>query len=158
MAQERKEGPFEKLGETIGGAVGKAAGRAQDMAVNAVGTVFGSALEQLGAWWSSPDAQRAAGSFGEPVDRACRTHYESSARTAASTRAADYESVRPRYQFGHLAGQNPDYQSKPFDQVEADLERAWERVGRERYGDWSEVRDQVGFGYTYRAPGAPNPT
>lgn len=31
-------------------------------------------------------------------------------------------------------------------------------AGRERYGDWSEVRDQVSFGYTYREPGAPNPT
>ena len=43
-------------------------------------------------------------------------------------------------------------------QVEAQVERAWEKVGRESHGDWSEVRDQVSFGYTYRTPGAPNPS
>lgn len=51
----------------------------------------------------------------------------------------------------------------PFEQLgeavgEAQVERAWEKVGRESHGDWSRVRDQVSFGYTYREPGAPNPS
>ncbi len=155
MTQERKQGPFEQLGETVGGVVGKVAGRANDMAMNAAGSVLGAALDQLGQWWGSPDAKRAAGSWNEDHDRACRTHFESKTGVGA----AGYENARPTYQFGHLAGQNPDYQGKPFDQVEAELERTWEAAGKAQYGGWSDVRERVGFGYeTVRTPGAPNPT
>ncbi|HEV2150310.1 MAG TPA: hypothetical protein VGR37_23120 [Longimicrobiaceae bacterium] len=154
MAQDRDRGPFEQIGEAVGGALGKAAGRANDMAMNAAANVFGSALQTLGSWWSTPDAQQASGSWGEPEDRAWRQHHE----TGGAAGVRDYERARPAYQFGHLAGHNPEYQSKPFDQVEAEVERAWEQVGRERYGDWSEVRDRVRYGYTHRVEGAPNPT
>jgi len=157
MAQEREKGPFEQIGETVGGAVGKAAGRANDLAMNAVGSAIGALLQGMGAWWSSPDAEQASRAFDDRTDRACREHF-SSTRRGGSGRMPDYESARPLYQFGYMAGRNPEYQSKPFDQVEADLERAWERVGRDRFGAWQEVREQVGFGYTHREPGAPNPT
>ncbi|HEX2187647.1 MAG TPA: hypothetical protein VHG51_02055 [Longimicrobiaceae bacterium] len=155
MSQDRREGPFEKMGEAVGGAVGKAAGRANDMAMNAVGTVFGQAMQTLGAWWSTPDAEQASRSFGETQDHACRRHWEGRGGAGG---ARDYESARPAYQFGYVAARNPEYQSRPFDQVEAEVERAWEKVRREQYGDWNEVRDQVSYGYTYREPGAPNPT
>lgn len=162
MTQERREGPFEQIGGAVGGAMGRAAGRANDMAMNAVGSVFGQALQTLGSWWSTPAAQQASGAFGESEDRACRTHWESRTGTGAASGtgspARDYESARPAYQFGHMAAHNPEYASRPFDQVEAEVERAWEKVGRERYGDWNEVRDQVSYGYTHREPGAPNPT
>lgn len=183
MTQERREGPFEQLGEAVGGALGKAAGRANDMAAGAVGSVVGSAMQVLGSWWATPDAQRAAGSFGDAEDRACREHFTSRGRgstgssgstgsttstgstgtagstaSAGSTGGADYDRAREAYRFGHVASRNPEYASRPFDQVEAQVERAWEKVGRESHGDWSEVRDQVSFGYTYRTPGAPNPS
>ncbi len=157
MAQDRKVGPFEQIGEAVGGALGKAAGRANDMAMNVAGTVFTSALQALGGWWSTPEAEQASRSFSESEDRACRQHYESR-RSASTAQATEYDRVRPAYQFGYMAGRNPEYQSKPFDQVEAQIERAWEQVGREQSGSWSDVRDQVSFGYTYRTPGAPNPT
>jgi hypothetical protein len=153
--REGQEGPFEQLGEAVGGALGKAAGRANDMALNAVGSLLSSAMQALGGWWSTPDAEQAARSFGEPEDRAFREHYESSRRGGTPQ---EYERARPAYQLGYVARRNPEYQSKPFDQVEAQVERAWEALGRERSGEWSEVRDQVSFGYTYRTPGAPNPT
>lgn len=199
MTQERREGPFEQLGEAVGGALGKAAGRANDMAASAVGSVVGSAMQMLGSWWATPDAQRAAGSFGDAEDRACREHFTSRGRGSAGSSgstgstgstgatgstgstgstastgstgstgstastgstggAGDYDRAREAYRFGHVASQNPEYASRPFDQVEAQVERAWEKVGRESHGDWSEVRDQVSFGYTYRTPGAPNPS
>ncbi len=46
----------------------------------------------------------------------------------------------------------------PFEQVEAQVERGWEKVGRESHGDGSQARDQVSFGYTGREPGAPDPS
>lgn len=161
MAKERSRGPFEQFGETVGGTVGKAVGRANDMAVNAAGSVLGSAMDMLGDWWSSSEADRAGRSFGDREDEACREHFRSRGSRTTSARAgtpSDYERYRPVYQFGFVAGQNPEYQAKPFDRVESDLERAWEAVGRDRFGEWPEVRDQVSFGYTYRAGGAPNPS
>jgi hypothetical protein len=178
MTQDRREGPFEQLGEAVGGALGKAAGRANDMAASAVGSVVGSAMQVLGSWWATPDAQRATTSFGDAEDRACREHFSSRSRGSAGSTgsptpagstspagstgtaggAGDYDRAREAYRFGHVASQNPEYASRPFDQVEAQVERAWEKVGRETHGDWSEVRDQVSFGYTYRTPGAPNPS
>ncbi len=127
------------------------------MAMNAVGSMLGAATQMIGSWWSSPDAERASRSFDANKERACRQHIESTARSGTQT-MRDYESARPLYQFGHLAGQNPEYQNRSFEEIEPDLSRAWETGGRERFGDWSQVRDQVEFGYTYRTPGAPNPS
>lgn len=155
MAQNGQKGPFEQIGESVGGTMGKMAGRANDMAMNALGSLFGTALQQLGGWWTTPDAERAASSFTEDEDRVFREHFQSSTGSTAGT--AEYDSARSAYRFGHLAGQNPEYKSKPFDHVEADVEQAWARLGREGE-DWARVRDRVKYGYTYRTPGAPNPT
>jgi hypothetical protein len=157
MAKESDRGPFEQMGETVGGTVGKVVGRANDLAMNAAGSVLGSAVGMLGDWWSSADADRASRSFGDREDRACREHFGTRGRDRGP-RPADYESARELYQFGFVAGQNPEYRAKPSDRVESELERAWEAVGRDRFGEWPEVRDQVGSGYTYRSGGAPNPS
>jgi hypothetical protein len=156
MAKERESGPFEQIGETVGSTVGKVVGRANDMAANVATSLLGTAVERLGDWWSQ-GAEQAARTFGEREDQACREHFTSRSR-AQSKAPKDYESARPVYEFGYVAGRNPEYEARPFDRVEADLERAWEAVGRDRYGEWPDVRDQVGFGYTYRASGAPNPS
>lgn len=152
MAQERREGPFEQIGETVGGFVGRTAGRANDAALNAIGSLLGTAMNQLGEWWSSAEAERATSSFGEAEDRACKQHYESRAAEA------DYSSARHYYQFGHVARHNPSYQGKSFREVEPELERAWAEAGRERFGEWPTVRERVEFGYTHRSAGAPNPS
>lgn len=142
--QDRK-GPFEQFGETMGGLAGKAAGRATDMAMNVMGSMMDTAAGMLGGWWSGPDAGRAAQSFGEEHDRTCREHFTS--RAGSGARAADYESARPLYQFGHVAGQNPDYQGRSFREIEPDLERAWSGGPAEHHGSWTEVREYVEYGY-----------
>lgn len=157
MAQDSNKGPFEQLGEAVGGTVGKMVGRANDMAMSAAGSLLGTAVQAMGGWWASPDADRASRAFSERGDQPFRDHYEARARPASGG-SRDYQSARELYQFGYVAGRNPEYQTKPFDSVEADLERAWEQLGRDRFGEWPEVRDQVSFGYTYRDDGAPNAT
>jgi hypothetical protein len=154
MSQNKDKGTFERMGETVGGFAGQAAGRATDTVMNLAGSVFGPAAQQLGDWFTGPDANRAASTFDADRDRACRQHYTSRASTGSGstgasggTRAGGYESTRPLYQFGHLAGQNPDYQGRSFREVEPELERAWSQGMGERHGRWSEVRDYVGFGY-----------
>jgi hypothetical protein len=152
-SEKKREGAFEQLGDTLGGMAGRMAGRATDMAMDVAGSVLGPVLESMGDWWASSDARSAADSFGEREERECRTHHESrrGASTGSGTAARDYESARPVYRFGHLAGQNPDYQGRSFDEVEPELENVWEKAGRDRFGDWPEVRSEVEFGYRIRS-------
>jgi hypothetical protein len=159
MKKDTDQGSFERLGETLGGMAGRTAGRATDMAMDAAGTamnvagsIVGSLLRRMGPWWSGPQAARATETFSEEQDRACREHFESKARSGGS----GYESARPLYQFGHVAGHNPEYQGKAFDDVEAELQRKWEAAAREGFGDWNEVRDYVNYGYTSRVTFTPD--
>jgi hypothetical protein len=160
MTQDKNQsGDFETVGETLGGMAGKMAGRMTDAAMNVAGSVMGSVFQAMGEWWSTPEAQQASQSFGEQEERAAREHFQSRTNASASTgTSTEYEKAKPAYQFGHVARQNPAYQGKQFDEVEAELQSAWERAAREGFGDWSQVREHARHGYTYRTPGAPNPS
>lgn len=177
-----RAGGFEKVGEALGEMAGKTMGRAADMAADMAGSMLGPAVQALGGWWTKPEASRAASSFDEDRDRTCRTHFESSMDASGSGgrsggsvqgevradvrdtgssgagtgarggRVRDYDSARPLYQFGHMAGQNPDYQGRSFREVEPELERAWEGDPSSRYGSWPEVRGYVGFGFEGDVP------
>jgi hypothetical protein len=135
---ERDKGSFEKVGAGLGGAAGKAA----DTAVDLMGSMIRAAAHQFGGWWSDRSADDAVRSFGAPEDSACRKHFE------ARRSSESYDTLRPLYQFGHLAGQNPDYQGRSFEEVEGDLKTTWTPKQSQRYGDWDAVRDYVGAGYS----------
>lgn len=143
----RKRGAMEATGETLGGMAGRFAGRAADTAMDVAGSLASSTFRTLGGWWSGSEAEEAASRFSETNDGECRRHFESTARGSSSNAHANYDSARPAYGFGYVARHNPEYQGKPFDRVERDLERAWERAGQSDPGDWPEVQDRVRFGY-----------
>jgi uncharacterized protein (TIGR02271 family) len=48
--------------------------------------------------------------------------------------------VRPAYQLGHIAGQNPEYQGRSFDDVEPQLRQGWTADVAASSGDWNDVR------------------
>jgi hypothetical protein len=159
MKRDDKDQPggFETVGETLGGLAGKMAGRATDLAMNVANTMLTSVFQAMGEWWTSPAAQQATASFSEGEESACREDFETRSGRGG-TAARDYESVRPLYQFGFVARQNPAYQGKQFDEIEEELQRGWESAARHGFKDWSEAREYVNYGYTYRTPGAPNPS
>lgn len=66
-----------------------------------------------------------------------RTTYEASPHRIADR---SYEDVRPAYRLGHLAGGNPDYQTKSFETVEHEIQRGWSGDLTSRYGAWDAVR------------------
>lgn len=146
----QNQGSFERMGEQIGSAAGRAMGRGTEMAMGAMTSMLGSAMDAMGQWWSTADAARAAQSFDDTRDQTCRQHFQSTSSPMSSPSATtrSYEDVRPLYQFGHTAGHNPDYSGRSFDEIEADLERAWDEERSSSYGDWPEIRGYVGFGYT----------
>jgi hypothetical protein len=139
---------LEGVGEDLGGLAGRMAGRMSDAAVNATGAIFDSMASMLGAWWSGDEARRAARSFDEGEERACREHFESARQRRGG--GGDYESTRPLYQFGFVARQNPSYRGRSFNEVEPELRSAWESASSGRSRDWNEVRDYVGFSYRNR--------
>ena len=123
---------LEGVGEDLGGLAGRMAGRMGDAAVNATGAIFDSMASMLGAWWSGDEARRAAGSFAESEERACRQHFESARQRSSSASGSDYESTRPLYQFGFVARQNPSYRDRSFNEVEPELRSAWEATSSDR--------------------------
>lgn len=161
MTGDRKAGQdsFERTGEALGeaaggaagamgeaaGAMGEAAGRLAgrmtDTALNVTGQVFDSMASVLGAWWSGPEASRAAERFSADREPACEQHFE------ARSSGRDYSTTRPLYQFGHVAGQNPDYQNRSFSEIEPELRQAWESGPSRQYGRWDDVREYVDFAF-----------
>lgn len=136
---DREKGNLEKIGEGVGGITGKVA----DTAVNWMTSILGSAANRLGGWWSDQSPDQAVRSFGPEHDQAARQHFDSNRSTTQ-----EYDAVRPLYQFGHLAGSNPDYQGRSFDDVESELKNAYSGDAAKQYGEWRDVRSYVERGYS----------
>jgi hypothetical protein len=112
-------------GSTSGGAAGGAAG-------STAGGAAGSSQGGLHV-----DAQGSKG--GE-------LHID--AKGGSQGRSRSYEDVRPLYQFGHMASQNPDYRGRGFNEIEPDLQRHWGNEQSQQHGPWPDVRGFVEFGYS----------
>lgn len=139
MTGENK-GNLERLGSTTGGLAGKVGDAAVDIMGSMIRTVAGS----VGGWWAERTPDDAATGFDEQAESSCRQHFENVRRSTS------YDAVRPLYQFGHLAGQNPDYQGRSFEEVESDLKNSWTDEKAQTYGSWDTVRDYVSTGYSGR--------
>lgn len=124
------------VGETVGGLSGAATGAALGSLGGPIGTIIGGLAGAATGWWTGRAVSEAASSFDGDEDY-YRAQYSSS-RPNAST-GASYDAARPAYQLGHVAGMNPDYQGRKFDDVEVDLRRGWESQGATG-NNWNDVR------------------
>jgi len=127
----------DEVGEAVGGISGVLAGAAIGSVGGPIGTIIGGIAGAVSGWWAGRAVSEAASRFTHDDDAAYRTHYEGS-----PSRLADrgYDDVRPAYQLGHLAGHNPDYSGRSFDEVEGDLRRGWTNDVSARHGSWDSVR------------------
>lgn len=149
MANESGDkGNFERAGETMG----SVAGKMTDTAVDLMSSMIRTAASTFGGWWSRSTPDEAIRSFGPDQDNTCRTHFENIRREGRS-KSNSYDEVRPLYQFGHLAGSNPDYQGRSFEEVENDLQRAWTPEYTTAFGEWNVVRDYINTGYSAHSRG-----
>jgi hypothetical protein len=137
--EARDENPSgaEQAGEGVGGIGGTLGGAAIGSALGPVGTIIGGIAGAVGGWWAGEKAGRALEDSSKHEDY-YREHY----RTAGK-RDVDYDSARIGYGVGHVAGRNPEYRTRPFDDVEADLRRGW--TDEER--DYDSMRPFVREGY-----------
>jgi hypothetical protein len=137
--RDQHPGAGEQAGEAVGGIGGTLAGAAIGSAAGPVGTVLGGIAGALGGWWVGEKAGRAAEDMGDH-DEYYRSHWD-----AHRHRDFDYDTARVGYGVGHVAGRNPEYGGRAFDEVEADLRRGW---GASNYGyDFDTMLPYVRAGY-----------
>ncbi|MEO8334401.1 MAG: hypothetical protein ABI664_05485 [bacterium] len=136
---------IDEAGEAVGGIGGVLAGAAIGSAIGPVGTLIGGIAGAVGGWWSGRAVTEAASGITHDDDEYYRGNYE-----ASSTKLADrsYDDVRPAYQIGHVAAQNPDYANKPWKDVSADMQRGWTAENTQKYGEWNSVSGYAGEGFT----------
>ena len=137
----------EKVGEAVGGVSGALTGAAVGSPAGPIGTIIGGIAGAVGGWWAGKQVADAAAKFNEHDDNNYRQAYE-----ARPDRLADrsYDDVRPAYQLGHLASENPDYSGMNFERIEMDLQRGWTNDIRACHGDWAAVRPYAEEAYTSR--------
>ncbi len=129
------------VGDAVGGIVGTAAGASIGAIAGPIGVLIGAAAGALGGWWAGHAVADGLQNFDE--DELKRAH-----RSLHPTRP--FDDARDFYQFGHLAGSNPDYQGRQFEEIEPDLQRTWKASPRAEHDSWDEVRDFVAEGYRRR--------
>jgi uncharacterized protein (TIGR02271 family) len=145
--QDRTSATKENVGGAIGGAAGVAAGAAIGSLAGPIGTIVGAVAGAVGGWWSGRALTDGASAYTNTDDAYYRERFASNS-PALADRDAAYQRAMPAYQLGHLASRNPDYDGRPFDAVESDLERGW-RGGGDGLGDWSDVRDYARDAYDH---------
>jgi uncharacterized protein (TIGR02271 family) len=128
------------VGATTGGVAGAAAGAAVGSLGGPIGTVVGALAGGVGGWWSGRAVSEAMSTYTAEDDEYYRSHFG-----ASGTRGSSYDDARPAYQLGHLAGINPDYRGRSFDDVEGDLRDAYVTSGQR---NWDDVRGYARNAYT----------
>ncbi len=136
------------VGEAAGGISGVLAGAAIGSVAGPIGTIIGGIAGAVGGWWGGRAISEGIERLTEDDETYYRKHYESSPdRPVTRT----YDDVRPAYHLGHIAGMNPEYEGRQFEEVEAELQRGWSDDVRGRYGEWDAVRGFVEAGFNRRS-------
>src|SRR5262245_8085232 len=140
LLREAKAGEpqSQPVGDAVGGIVGTAAAASIGSLPGPLGVLVGAAAGALGGWWAGHAVADTLQNYDE--DEMRRAH-----RDLHPTRP--YDDTRPLYQFGHLAGSNPEYRGRRFEEVEPDLQRTWKESGQTHYGRWDDIREYVEEGY-----------
>jgi hypothetical protein len=131
---ENIDADAETLGKSSGGFLGAVGGMSLGALGGPVGLVLGGLAGAVGGWFAGREL---ADAITEDDDRAYRTHFEEAPERLADRR---YDDVRPAYLAGHLAGRNPEWAGRPYDDVEADLRRGWSADVARTCGEWPAVR------------------
>jgi len=140
--RDQRPGAGEQAGEAVGGIGGTLAGAAIGSAAGPVGTLIGGMAGAIGGWWAGEKAGRAAEDIDEHDDF-YRGHFDGHRHPDF-----DYDTARMGYSVGHVAGRNPDYKGRTFEEVEGDFRRGW------KHDRWSydNMRPYVRTGFERTMP------
>jgi len=132
-------GKKEAIGGGVGGVAGAGAGAAIGSLAGPVGTAIGAIAGAVGGWWSGKAAADAASNIDADDDQ----YYQRRFSSSGTTSGRDYDAARPAFHLGHVAGMNPDYEGRSFDDVEPHLRTGWTDDVARQSGDWNDVRDHA---------------
>jgi hypothetical protein len=137
--------PYEEVEVDIERSVGSERfGRVREFARHAYewkGVIAGVALAAAGGYWASRKLASAASELSEEEERDCRTYYDTH---AARSTGVPYSQARTVYVLGYVAGRNPEYAGRTYDDVEPHLRAGY--TGR-RAGNYDALRDFGRRGY-----------
>ena len=136
-ARDEHPGIGEQAGEAAGGIGGTLAGAALGAPAGPIGMVLGGLAGAVGGWWAGEKAGRAAEDFDEH-DHYYRGHFDESGHAVVK-----YDDAKVGYGVGHVAGRHPDYATRSWDDVEADIRRGWNHPKH----DFDTMRPYVRAGY-----------
>ncbi len=135
----------EQVGEGIGGVSGTVAGAGIGAAAGPVGSIIGGLAGALGGWWIGEHVGRALDDWHDH-----EAHYRDHLRQSGESKLG-FEHARVGYAVGHVAGQNPNWEGRPFEEVEDVLREHWNH-GQHGY---TRLRPYVREGYRRASdPGA----
>lgn len=145
IRHDEAPGVGDQIGEAAGGISGVITGAAIGTAAGPVGTLLGGIAGAIGGWWAGRSVAKAASKLTSDDDLYYESHYATS-----PVRFADraYPDVRPAYHLGQIAGDNPDYVGREFDEIEGDLQKGWSDEAKSRHGEWESVRAFAREGYS----------
>jgi hypothetical protein len=135
----------DQLGEAVGGISGVVAGAAIGSLGGPIGTLIGGIAGAIGGWWAGRAIAEGAPHVTDADDEHYRAHYES---LGARRETSSYDEARPAYHLGHIAGYNPGYSGREFDEIEPELERGWTSAAETVRSQWTGVREYARAAYT----------
>ena len=94
-----------------------------------------------GGYWASKKLFGAASELSDEDEQDCRTYYEAHPMRAAGV---PYSQARTVYVLGYVAGRNPDYSGRAYDEVEPHLRGGYSGRGT---GSYDALRDFGQRGY-----------
>jgi hypothetical protein len=136
-SRDRNPGAGEQAGEGVGGIGGTLAGASIGSLAGPLGTVIGGIAGAVGGWWAGEKVGRSLEDMPQHEDH-YRRHYEGAARPDMQ-----YDDARLGYGVGHVAGRNPDYRGRAFEDVEPDLRAGWKDPNR----DFDTMKPYVRTGF-----------
>lgn len=115
------------------------AGAALHYAAGPLARILGTIAATIGGWWKTASNER----HGMPatIEDEARAHF---AAMTALPPDMTFERARTGYSLGYMAGRNPEYAGRSFEEVEADLRTGF---GLETGDEYERLREFVRFGY-----------
>src|SRR6476646_2504265 len=140
----------EQVAEATGGIGGVVAGATIGSLAGPIGTLVGGLAGAIGGWWAGRSVADMFNDMTDEDDDFYRMLYEASPYRLDDL---DYDTVKPAYQIGHVAGLNPDYTGREFEEIEPDLRAVWTYELTAKHGSWDAVSPLAKDAYTRgRAP------
>jgi hypothetical protein len=115
------------------------AGAALHFAAGPLARIIGAMAGTLGGWWKLASEQ--SHSLPAAEDKACQAHF---ALMTVIPADLSYDRAKTGYALGYVAGRNPDYAGRTFDEVEGDLRTGFSTDGT---GEYDRLRDFARYGY-----------